>query len=65
MEMEFDMEKRIELAKKFHRLLYDEQPYTFLFTYKNPYFYRAELKNAKTSLVRPYFNPRPWYLSAP
>ena len=28
------MDKRYQLAKTFHRLIYDEQPYTFLFRSK-------------------------------
>ena len=62
MEQEFDINKRIELSKKFHQLIYDEQPYTFLFQNKSMYFYVNELQNVSTSKVRPYFDPRPWYL---
>jgi peptide/nickel transport system substrate-binding protein len=31
MNLEFDVDKRIELSKQFHRIVYDEQPYTFMF----------------------------------
>ena len=63
MDLEFDTQKRIELSKQFHRIVYDEQPYTFMFQSKKPYFYVKDLKNVSIGKVRPYFNPRGWYLS--
>ena len=63
MDLEFDTKKRIELSKQFHRIVYDEQPYTFMFQSKQPYFYVKDLKNVSTVKVRPYFDPRGWYLS--
>ncbi len=63
MELEFDTSKRVELSQDFHRIVYDEQPYTFMFQSKNPYFYVKDLKNVSTLKVRPYFDPKPWYLS--
>ena len=65
MEVEFDVPTRIELSKKFHRIVYDEQPYTFLFQRKSPYFYVEDLKHVSTLKVRPYFDPKPWYLAKP
>jgi len=63
LEVTFDFDKRVELANKFHQLLYDEQPYTFFYTRKSQYFWQPELQNAQAQLVRPYLNPRPWFLS--
>ncbi|MEC7983865.1 MAG: hypothetical protein VX278_01795, partial [Myxococcota bacterium] len=65
MEMEFDVEERINLSKRFHEIVYDEQPYTFMFQRKSPYFYVKDLKNVSTLKVRPYFDPTPWYLEQP
>ncbi|MAO84775.1 MAG: hypothetical protein CMH50_12985, partial [Myxococcales bacterium] len=63
MEFEFDMAKRYELSKQFHRIIYEEQPYTFLFQSKNAYFWTPQLQNATTvGKVRPYLNLRSWYL---
>ena len=63
MEFEFDMEKRYDLSKQFHRIIYDEQPYTFLFRSKVAYFWTPQLQNAETvGKVRPYLNLRSWYL---
>ena len=39
---EFDETKRRALAKEFHQLLYDEQPYTFFYTRKRPVFWQPE-----------------------
>jgi len=40
----FDTKKRIELCHKFHRLLHEEQPYTFLFS---PYSLMAQSRRYK------------------
>jgi peptide/nickel transport system substrate-binding protein len=40
----FDVKKRIELCREFHRILHDEQPYTFLFA---PYSLLAQSKRYK------------------
>ena len=60
---EFDYDKRVELAHRFHQLTYEEQPYTFFYTRKAPYFWRPELKNVTAQQIRPYLNPRAWYLT--
>ena len=65
MEYEFDMEKRYALAKKFHRIIYDEQPYTFLFQSKTPYFWTEQLVGGEIyGLARPYLSPRRWSLKS-
>lgn len=64
MQSEFDPAKRIALSHRFHRLVYEEQPYTFFYTRKRPVFWQQELKNVKFQNDRPHRNPRPWYLSA-
>ncbi len=46
----FDMDKRIELCHKFHRLLHEEQPYTFLVT---PYSLVAQNKRYRNVRVFP------------
>ncbi|MBV72148.1 MAG: hypothetical protein CMH52_12545 [Myxococcales bacterium] len=64
MEFEFDMDKRYALSKAFHKLIYEEQPYTFLFQSKVPYFWTPQLQNPMAvGKVRPYLNPRAWYLN--
>ena len=61
--LEFDFEKRIQLAHQFHKLAYDEQPYTFFYTRKRKAFWQKRLKNVWFGKVRPYMNPRPWMLA--
>ena len=62
LETEFDEGRRKELAHQFHKLLYDEQPYTFFYTRKSVVFWQKELKNVWFQLVRPHVNHRPFYL---
>ena len=62
LEEEFDVEKRHALAKQFHKLIYDEQPYTFFYTRQSKYFWNKELENVKAQLTRPYLNARAWYI---
>ncbi|HCE44079.1 MAG TPA: hypothetical protein DET40_11070 [Lentisphaeria bacterium] len=46
----FDLNKRIELCHKFHRLLHEEQPYTFLIS---PYTLLAQSKSYRNVRVFP------------
>ena len=60
---EFAYPERVRLAKEFHQLLYEEQPYTFFYTRKRPAFWQKELKNVWFSRTRPYLKAHAWYLS--
>jgi len=51
--VESDEAKRIELLKKWQQLIYDEQPYTFLWSAKSRYIYDTRINNVK------------WYDKAP
>lgn len=62
LEEEFDIAKRHALAKRFHRLVYDEQPYTFFFTRRSKYYWNKELQNVKAQVIRPYLNARAWFV---
>jgi len=44
---EFDENKRIELIKRWQKLIYDEQPYTFLWSPKARYIYNKRFKNTR------------------
>lgn len=50
---EFDEAKRIDLIKKWQKLIYDLQPYTFLWSPKSRYVYNSRFKNVR------------WYSRAP
>lgn len=45
LDFEDDPEKRIELYHRFHAIIHEEQPYTFLYTPKTLFLYRNYLKN--------------------
>lgn len=45
LDYEYDKAKRIELYHRFDRILYEEQPYTFLFSPKANFLYREYLQN--------------------
>jgi peptide/nickel transport system substrate-binding protein len=45
--VEFDENKRLELIKKWQKLIYDEQPYTFLWSPTSRYIYHNRFKNAR------------------
>jgi peptide/nickel transport system substrate-binding protein len=62
LEVTFDYDRRVELAHQFHKLLYEEQAYTFFYTRRSSYYWNKRLKNVKSQLTRPYLNARAWYL---
>jgi peptide/nickel transport system substrate-binding protein len=60
-----DKQKQIELYHQMHRLIYDDQPYTFLFSEKRTAFGDGRLKNVKFHKVRPGYDSREWTSSKP
>jgi len=65
LQREFDYDERVSLANQFHRLVYDEQPYTFFYTRKRKVYWQRDLENVQFAKTRPYMNPRPWFLARP
>jgi peptide/nickel transport system substrate-binding protein len=45
LQYEYDLKKRVELYHRFDQILYEEQPYTFLFSPKANLLYREYLQN--------------------
>lgn len=45
LQYEYDPQKRVNLYHQFDRILYDEQPYTFLYSPKVAFLYREYLQN--------------------
>lgn len=45
LDYEYDLEKRVALYHQFDKILYDEQPYTFLYTPKQTLVYREYMQN--------------------
>ncbi len=58
-------DKQAEIYQKIHRLIYDDQPYTFLFIDKYTAGYDARLENVKNYPIRPCIDTREWYSSKP
>ena len=58
----FDPEERTALAREFHRLLHEEQPYTFFFAPKSVFAWHNRLKNPVVQKIRPQFHPIPWWI---
>lgn len=58
-------EEQRELYKKIHRLIYEDQPYTFLFSDRATGGYDARLQNVKFYKIRPCYDGREWYSNRP
>lgn len=58
-----DRQKQVELYHKIHRILYEDQPYTFLFADKATAGYDSRLENIKFYKVRPCVDSREWFSS--
>jgi ABC-type transport system substrate-binding protein len=58
-------DKQTEIYHKIHRLIYDDQPYTFLFRDKATAGYDARIENVKFYKIRPCIDTREWYSKTP
>ncbi|HTU24327.1 MAG TPA: ABC transporter substrate-binding protein, partial [Pirellulales bacterium] len=58
-------EKQNELMRQIHRMIYDDQPYTFLFREKRTAARDGRLKNIKFYKIRPGYELLDWYSSSP
>lgn len=59
---EFDEAKRIDILKKWQKLLYDQQPYTFLWSSKSRYVYNKRFKNARWYSKSPSPTYNEWWV---
>ncbi len=57
----FDKNKRIGLYHKFHRIMYNDQPYTLLMTRKRCAVWWNNLDNVVFTPMRPHSLSFPWY----
>ena len=62
MATEFDHQRRVELAHRFHALIAEQQPYTFFYTRKRPAYWQRSLKDVRFGLVAPYRDHRFWHM---
>lgn len=58
-------EQQAQLYHKMHRLIYDDQPYTFLFVDLATGVQHSRLQNVKFYKVRPCIDQHEWYASFP
>ncbi len=59
----FDPAKRRELFHRFHRILHEEQPYTFFYFKKSVYCWRKAVKHVVFAKDRPVADSLPWWVS--
>ena len=60
----FEPQKRVELYHKFHKLIYEEQPYTLLFNNRRCAVWWDNLDNVVFTPLRPYTLSLPWYFNS-
>jgi len=58
--LEFDDEKRVEIYRKFHAILHEEQPYTFLTT--NPGLYAVDKRFKNVRVYDIGLDPEEWFV---
>ncbi len=58
----FDVDERVKLQHRFHRIIHDEQPYTFMYSEKIVVAYHPRLKNVSFQLMRPHVQTMNWYI---
>lgn len=61
---EMDESKRIALIKEWQKLIYDEQPYTFLWSPRARYIYDKRFKNARWYNIQPSPTYNEWWVPA-
>ncbi len=59
---EFDFEKRKDLYRQAQRIIYDDQPYSFLVSPKNTGAYHNRFQNVQFYAPRPCYNPGFWWV---
>lgn len=60
-----DREKQIELYHTIHRLIYEDQPYTFLFSEKQTACVDSRIQGLTFYKIRPGYDAREWHASEP
>lgn len=60
----FDRGKRREMLRAFHRIVHEEQPYSFFMIREVPYCWRKDVKGVVFSKVRPKNDFFPWWVTS-
>lgn len=58
----FDYAKRVELNRRLEHLLWEESPYTFMFSFDELYFYSPKFRNVKLYSLSPGYDFTQWYV---
>jgi len=58
----FDHDKRMELTHEFHKILHEQQPYTFFYAPKNFFVWRPPVNNVEFQKIRPQHYSLPWWV---
>jgi len=61
--IEINEAKQVELYHQIHRLIFQDQPYTFLFSEKQTVIHDGRLENINFYLIRPAYDAREWFSS--
>ncbi|GAB4323697.1 MAG: hypothetical protein Kow0059_19060 [Candidatus Sumerlaeia bacterium] len=59
---EFDPLKRWAMYRKLHRIIHEEQPYTFLFCFESLYFYNKRIRGVKLYPTGRGYDLTEWYV---
>lgn len=59
----FDTEERIALTRRFHRIVHEEQPYSFFYVRERYYTWWEELRRVVFPKVRPLVRPLAWWVA--
>jgi len=62
---EFDKEKRIQLLHQIHKIIHQDQPYTFLFNSKALVAVDKRIRNVIPYPIRPIFKYTEWFVPEP
>jgi peptide/nickel transport system substrate-binding protein len=58
----FDYAERIRLNRELERLLWEEAPYTYMFSFDELFFYSPKFRNVKFWTIRPGYDFSEWYV---
>jgi peptide/nickel transport system substrate-binding protein len=64
MRVTFNSARQVELYHKMHQILFDDQPYAFLFVDKQTAGHQARIQNVKFYRIRPCLDEAEWFAPA-
>ncbi len=59
----FDKDKRLELMHEFHKIIHEQQPYTFFYAPKTVFAWQPRLENVVFQKIRPQTYSLPWHVN--